>query len=69
MGRTLAVVILTACVGCKSASNFWRPKPDNHARRSMDYTKAETGFFEPGFERGALGLNRDPNAGGLPVIR
>ena len=27
------------------------------------------GFFPPGVDKGGLGLNRDPNAGGLPVIR
>jgi hypothetical protein len=68
MGRILAIAILVACVGCKG-SNFWRPKPDNYAKRSADYSKAETGILRPGHDKASLGLNRDPNAGGLPVIR
>jgi hypothetical protein len=68
MRRILAVAILAGCAGCRS-SNFWRPKPDNLAKRSADYAQAESGFFPPGVDKGGLGLTRDPNAGGLPVIR
>ncbi|MFO0897336.1 MAG: hypothetical protein U0836_07920 [Pirellulales bacterium] len=36
--RVVLLVLLAMACGCKS-SNFWRPKPDNAARRSLERTK------------------------------
>ena len=33
--RCLLLVLIAVACGCKS-SNFWRPKPDNFARRESD---------------------------------